>query len=225
MSHLKILSAGSTLHGLRACAPLAAQSLGLEIELATDHGHNIRDAVRRGDAKADVVLLPANMIAALGDRLRDAVPLGTVGIGGAVRTGARAPDISTMEKLRGALVLADAVLLTTAPTGEHLLDVVALLGLRDTVSAKLTRYDTSTKLNLALAARSDHAIGFGPETEIRAGEGVQWIGDVPDKVQIALPYAAAMLATSAHAGAARHFLDFLRTGAAREAFAKSGVRS
>src|SRR5690242_7902736 len=130
--NLSILSAGSTLHGLRACAPLAAQSLGIELDLATDHGHNIRDAVKRGTVQTDVVLLPADMIAALGDRLREPVPLGTVGIGGAVRAGARAPDISTMEKLRGALVLADAVLLTRAPTGEHLLDVVALLGLRDT---------------------------------------------------------------------------------------------
>ena len=33
-----ILSAGSTLHGMRACA---AQVTGTPIDVATDHGHNI----------------------------------------------------------------------------------------------------------------------------------------------------------------------------------------
>ena len=144
MAHLQILSAGSTLHGLHACVPLAARTLGCEIQAATDHGHNIRDKVERGDAKADVVLIPTGMAQALGARLGERVALGTVGTGGVVREGARVPDISTMQQLRAALVEADAVLLTNAPTGEHLLAVIATLDLAESVARKLSRYDTST---------------------------------------------------------------------------------
>ena len=226
MSHLQVLSAGSTLHGARACASLTAQAIAAQIEVATDHGHNIRDSLLRGQAKADVVLLPVDMAAILAAKglVEDTVSLGTVGIGGVVREGSNVPKIATMDKLRAALIAADTVLLTTGPTGEHLMKVIAKLGLTDQVVAKLLRFDTSTKLNIALAARSDHALGFGPETEIRAGIGVKWIGDVPDEIQVALPYAAAMVTGTTAVDAARRFLAFLGTEDARAAFAKTGVR-
>ena len=226
MSHLRILSAGSTLHGVRACAALAAQTISAPIEVATDHGHNIRDALLRGQTKADVVLLPVDMAAILAAKglVADTVALGTVGIGGVVREGSNVPQIATMDELRAALIEADTVLLTTGPTGEHLMKVIAKFAIADEVARKLSRFDTSTKLNIALAARSDHALGFGPETEIRAGIGVKWIGDVPDEIQVALPYAAAMVTGTTAVDAARRFLTFLETEDARAAFAKTGVR-
>ena len=173
-----------------------------------------------------MVLLPADMIAALAAKnlLRDSVALGAVGIGGVVRESASVPDISTMDALRAALVAAGAVLLTHAPTGEHLVGVIAQLGLRDAIAPKLLRFDTSTKLNIHLAARGDNALGFGPETEIRAGQGVRWTGDVPDEIQIALPYAAAMVMGTPNEAAARKLLAFLGTPQARAAFAKTGVK-
>jgi molybdate transport system substrate-binding protein len=224
---LRILSAGSTLHSVRTCAGLATQTANVEIDVSTDHGHNIRDALQRGDAKADVVLLPADMVAALTAKnlLQESIPLGTVGIGGVVREGVHTPKIETMAQLRDALTSADAVLLTNAPTGEHLMDVVSKLGLRDAVAPRLLRFDTSAKLNIALAARSDNALGFGPETEIRAGTAVRWIGELPDEIQIALPYAAAIVTGTPQADAARRFIAFLGTPTAREAFAKTGVRN
>jgi len=62
---LKILSAGSTLYGLRACAEMFGRERGIPVQVATDHGHHIHQAALRGEADADVVLLPADMIAAL----------------------------------------------------------------------------------------------------------------------------------------------------------------
>ena len=62
---LKILSAGSTLYGLRRCAEMFGRERGIPVQVATDHGHHIHQAALRGEADADVVLLPADMIAAL----------------------------------------------------------------------------------------------------------------------------------------------------------------
>jgi molybdate transport system substrate-binding protein len=222
---LRILSAGSTLHGLRACKPQIEQTAG-PCEIATDHGHNIVEKVKRGEADADAVVLPADMIDELTARglVRGKTMLGTVGIGGVIREDARVPDISTMDLLRKALFEADAVLLTLAPTGDHLIEVIGRLDLGEKLAARIERFDTSTKLNLALAARSDNALGFGPETEIRAGTGVRWIGDVPDEIQIALPYAAAMLSDTRARDAAERLLGLLTTATARKAFARTGVR-
>lgn len=223
---LRVLSAGSTLHGLKACAVLAAQATGAEIDLATDHGHNVRDAVLRGDAVADVVVIPEEMIAALaaGNLVRDRVGLGTVNIGGVVRAGAAMPRIATMQHLRGAIENAGSVLLTRAPTGDHLLAVIARLGLGETVSRKLLRFETASDLCRNLAQGDDAALGFAPETEIRASEGVAYAGGVPDAVQVALPYSAAAVTASNPSATARRFLQFLATPPARAAFSGSGIR-
>jgi len=222
---LKILSAGSMLHGLRECIAVALADFGV-IEVATNHGHHIHDAVMRGTATADVVLLPAGLAAALqhAGHVCNSVALGTVGIGGAVRIGSPVPPIDTMANLKTAILAADAVLLTRAPTGDHLITVVAELGLTETVAPKLLRFDTSSQLNNHLAARLDKALGFGPETEIRAGRGVTWIGDVPQEIQIALPYVAATLTQTKAPDLAGAFLEFLATERARRIFHHSGVR-
>jgi molybdate transport system substrate-binding protein len=225
MTTIKVLSAGSTLHAMRECAALASPVPAGTIEVFTDHGHNIRDAVTRGTADADIVLIPADMAAALekAGLVRTTVALGTVGIGGVVRAGSNAPKIGSMPEIRTALADADAVLLTRAPTGNHLMTVIAQFGLGDIVAPKLSRFETSTALNIHLTARSDNALGFGPETEIRAGKGVAWIGDVPAEIQIALPYAAAILTNTKAPAIADAFTRFLATDAARDIFRRSGV--
>ena len=140
------------------------------------------------------------------------------------------PDISTMDNLSDALIAAGAVLLTNAPTGDHLLTVIKRLGLTDVVAGKLQRFDTATQLAAHLATATPDTIGFAPETEIRGwqhansdDEHITWAGPVPDEIQVALPYSAAMMTTSRSPEAARAFLSFLATAEAREHFRKSGV--
>jgi molybdate transport system substrate-binding protein len=227
---LEVLSAGSTLHGLRPCAESFARNCGIPVYIATDHGHNIHRAALRGEADADVVVLPADMIAdlaaaGLADK-ETTIAIGAVRIGAAVRADAPRPDCSSMDALRRALLAADAVLLTLAPTGDHLMRVIARLGLADTVAGKLKRFETSALLNRHLVESAGAgAIGFGPATEILAwrGKGVAYAGAIPDEVQVALPYAAAMLVRTRAREPARALLAFLATPAAREHFLASGV--
>lgn len=229
MTPLKVLSAGSTVYGLRPCAELFARDTAIPVEVATDHGHNIHRAALRGEADADLVALPTDMIASLASTGRadnsSVIAIGTVRIAAAVRQGAPRPDVSTMDALRRTLVAADAVLLTLAPTGDHLMGVIARLGLADAVAAKLERFETSTLLNRRLAATAGiTAIGFGPMTEIQAwrGRGVAVAGAIPEEIQVVLPYSAAMLA-GARAAHARALLAFLATPPARRHFLDSGV--
>jgi molybdate transport system substrate-binding protein len=229
MTPLKVLSAGSTLYGMRPCAELFTRNTGIPVEVATDHGHNIHRAALRGEADADLVLLPTDMItsiasAGLADK-PSVIAIGAVRIGAAVRAGAPRPDVSTMDALRRALVVADAVLLTLAPTGDHLMGVIARLGLADAVAAKLERFETATLLNRRLAAASTGAIGFAPATELQSwrGKGIAWAGAIPDEIQVVLPYSAAILARTRAAEQAHALLAFLATPPARRHFLDSGV--
>ena len=228
---LKIFSAGSTLYGLRGCAEMFGRERGIPVQVATDHGHHIHQAALRGEADADVVLLPADMTAALAaagvadDGTK--VAIGSVRIGAAVHADAPVPDVSTVAALRNALLAADAVLLTRAPTGDHLMQAIARVGVAEVIADKLQRFDTSTLLNRHLADRADMtaAIGFGPVTEIKSwhGKGVVYAGAIPDEMQIVLPYGAAVLRRTQERALAHALLAFLATSAAREQFLASGV--
>jgi molybdate transport system substrate-binding protein len=227
---LKVLSAGSTVYGMRPCAEAFAHRTNIPVEVATDHGHNIHQAALRGEADADVVLLPSDWIdelaaAGLADP-QTRVAIGKVRIGAAVRAGSPCPDVSSMATLRRALLAADAVLLTRAPTGDHLMKVIERLGLAEALAGKLALFDTSSLLNRQLAEQAGPgAIGFGPATEIRSwqGKGVAWVGAIPDEIQVVLPYAAAILPPRQAGEQARALLAFLQTPEARRHFVDSGV--
>ena len=131
-----------------------------------------------------------------------------------------------MDALRRTLLAADAVLLTLAPTGDHLMQVIDRLGLAETLKSRLERFGTSTLLNRHIVeSAGPGAIGFGPATEIQSwcGKGVAWAGAVPDEVQVVLPYSAAILARTQTGGQARALLAFLETPEARRHFLDSGV--
>lgn len=226
---LKVLAAGSALHGLRPAAAQFTRESGIAVAVATDHGHNIRKRALAGQAQADLVLVPtewAEEIAAAGRADKGTMlAVGAVRMGAVIRTGAPRPDVSSMDALRRTFVSADAVLLTLAPTGDHLMKVIERFGLTTTVAPKLQRFDTATLLNRHLAENgTPGAIGFGPATEILAwrGKGVDWGGPVPDEIQIVLPYSAVML-SGAKAEPARKLLAFLATAPARKHFTDSGV--
>jgi molybdate transport system substrate-binding protein len=227
---VKVLSAGSTLYGLRPCAEIFARDSGILVDVATDHGHSIHRAALRGGTDADVLVLPSDMVAALiAAGIADAatvIAIGRVRIGVAVHTDAPRPDVSTLATLRQALTAADAVLLTLAPTGEHLMQVIVRLGLTDAVAGKLARFATSALLNRHLVDSAGlGAIGFGPATEIKSwrDKGVAYAGAIPDEIQVALPYSAAMLTRTQAPEQVRALLAFLATTEARRHFLASGV--
>lgn len=111
---LKVLAAGSALHGLHPAAAQFTRESGITVAVSTDHGHNIRKHALAGEAYADVVLVPtnwANEIVAAGRAEKSTLlPIGSIRIGAVVKSGAPRPDVSTMDALRRALVTADTVL-------------------------------------------------------------------------------------------------------------------
>ena len=227
---LKVLSAGSTLYGMRPAAEAFTRSTGIPVAVATDHGHNIETFALAGTADADVVVIPAAMMAKLtaADRADKAmlIEIGAVRIGAAVHDKAPKPYVSRLDAMRDAVLAAKEVLLTNAPTGEHLAQVFARIGIENDVKPKLKRFDTATLLNKYLAEHPQAgALGFGPTTEILTwrGKGVMLVGTLANEIQIVLPYQAGMLRHTQSADSARKLLAFLATPEARKHFHASGV--
>lgn len=230
MAIIKAFTAGATKEGLARCAAPFEAATGIRIEAHTTHGHLIEQQVIAGEAEDDIVLLPDAMIDNLAARgLVAAAPradLGTIKIGAAVRDGVDAPDVSTMDAFERALLAARSIVITEAPSGRHLDRVFEELGLADRLAERITRYDMGYMVNDHLAASTaDGEIGFGVATEITfyRDRGVTYAGPLPDGIQMALSYQAAMLSSCARPGEVERLFDFLATPDARAAFAATGI--
>jgi len=224
---IHVLSAGSTVRGLRTLAPALANIIGRPVLVATDHGHNIAAAARAGRLDAHALLLPRAMIddlIAAGALAGPRTDLGAVATSAVVAQGAPEPAVGTMEGLRHALVRARRVLITTAPSGVHMTVVIGALGLRGEVEGKLIRFDKSADINAWLAREGDaEALGFGPTTEIVGADGVAHGGLLADEAQMVLPYAAAATAPAFGDPDVRTLLAALTSADARAAFEATGM--
>ena len=205
-------------------------SQGVRIEANTTHGHLIEEQAIAGQVDDDIVLLPTAMIDNLSARslvpAEPRVTLGTIKIGAAVRDGVDPPDVSTMVALEQTLLAAESIVLTEAPSGRHLDRKFEEMGLAETLASRITRYDMGYMVNEHLIARTNNdEIAFGVATEISIyrDRGITYVGPLPDEIQMALEYQAAVLAGSSQIEAVGRFFDFLTSANARTAFATTGV--
>lgn len=224
---LRVLGAGSTIRALRMLAPACETAIGGALEIATDHGHNILARMSAGEDIADVVLLPMAMIdelTALGALAAPRLALGDVATSAAICEGAPAPGVETIDGLRAALARASVILLTTAPSGEHMLRVIDRLGLTHEAQGRIMRFDKSVQINDWLAnTRDPRALGFGPTTEIVGAPGVIHGGLIADEAQMVLPYGASLTQGAKERPTAKAFFAFLAGDRARAAFIATGM--
>lgn len=229
---LRMLSAGAVELGL---TPALAQ-------FQRDTGHTVQVAFAAAPALAaqfnagpgyDLVIAPPavlDSLAAAGAVASGRVTIGKVGIGVAIRPGATAPDITSVETLKQELLSAESVIFNRASTGLYIDTLLQRLGVADVVNAKATRHgDGASVMRHLLASTKPHEFGFGATTEIVLfkDQGLKLVGPLPAAVQNYTTYVAALAArpaaSPARADAAIALMRHLASAPVRAAFASAGI--
>jgi molybdate transport system substrate-binding protein len=242
---IALVSSVASANEIRLLSAGAVQ-IGLEPVLA-EFEHRTGDVVHVSYAAApaiaprlaaepgfDLVIAPQAVLDALasaGTIGAERVTIGKVGIGVAIRASATAPDLSSVEALKQALLGADAVVFNRASTGLHVEKMLKSLGLGDVVDAKAVRVDDGAAvMRRLLAGTGAHEFGFAAMTEIVLfeKEGVKRVGPLPAALQnettyLAAPVAVAGSAASANRDVVQALLSQLRSVASRAAFASAGI--
>jgi molybdate transport system substrate-binding protein len=229
MSALKILSGGAA-HGLVASlAPSFKAASGLDIEgefgAVGVMARKLRDA-----APADIVVLTQAIIADLArENLVEAASIKDVGLvetALAVRAGDPLVTARDATALREAFLAAEAIFVPdtkTSTAGIHVANVLAKLGIADTVAARLRVFPNGAtamrNLGTSSAARP---IGCTQSTEIISTDGVVLSGSLPQGYGLATVYTAAVTATADKAEQAQMLIDLLTGAAQRELRRRSG---
>jgi molybdate transport system substrate-binding protein len=222
-----VLCAGAVKPALEELAPAFAQRTGHKLHITYATAGDLRRLLAQG-TRADVVILPLeNFVAIEKDGVTQPITrrsLGAVGIGVAVREGARVPDISTEEGLKRALLEARSLTYvdpTRGTSGRHIDEVVLpQLGIRDAVRAKATLGEGG--MVAEKVAHGDVELAIQQMSELLPVRGVHVVGPLPPSLQKTTVYAAALASAAAAPDEGHALLAFLVSDAARSVFGKKG---
>jgi molybdate transport system substrate-binding protein len=210
---LHLLSAGAAQGLARAIEARFAQEHGVVLSAQFGAVGAIKQAFDAGEP-CDVLVLTAAMIDALtaAGALRGdtRAALGRVRTGIAVREGSAAPDVSTPDALRAALLAADAIYFPDAErstAGIHFAKVMRELGVADALRDRLRPFPNgATAMRELAAATSAHPIGCTQHTEILYTPGVRLVAPLPARFELATVYSAAVTARSTQPEVAAAFV-------------------
>jgi molybdate transport system substrate-binding protein len=161
-------------------------------------------------------LIAAHRIAAGTDADLARTPLGV-----AVRAGAAKPDVSTVEAFQEVLLNSKAVAVPSSTSGIFLTkDVFPRLGIADRVNVKATPRGTGAA---AMVATGEVDVAVMPVSEIVHAPGVDLAGVIAEEIQLNQVFAAAVVAGSNEAEAAKRLIAFLASERASETIRSSGM--
>ncbi len=168
----------------------------------------------KSGASVDVVILSREGLAELMNEGRivagtDA-DLATVPIGAAVKAGMPKPDVSTVASFTQALLKAKVVAVPGSTSGIFLRDkVFPQLGIADKINVKVTERGSQAA---AMAASGEADIVVQPVSELVNAPGLEYVGRIPDELQLIQVFASAVVKGSNQVEVGRKLIRFPRLG-------------
>jgi len=140
----------------------------------------------------------------------------------AVPSGAPRPKLDTEADVRQAFVTASSVAWSDSASGTYIQhELLRHLGIEEAMRGK-GRQVPATPVGEILARR-EAAFGCQQRSELQPVPGIAIVGDLPDSLQRTTPYAAAVVADSAHVADAKAFIAFVVDSANRTAIRATGL--
>lgn len=226
-AEIKVLSAGAIEPGLKTAAAAFQKSSGHEVKITFNTAPQLRKRMGDGEIQ-DVVIAPPALIeefSKTGKLAQDRMNVGRVGMGVAVRPGAPVPDISSAEALKKSVLEAESIVFNRASTGLYFEGLLKKMGIYEQVEKKTTRYPDGNSVMEHVLKGKGREIGFGPITEIllHRDHGLRLVGPLPAAAQNYTSYTAAVMNNAPSTGAAKEFVRYLGTPAAKATFAAAGI--
>lgn len=223
---LLVWSAGAVKPPLEELVPTFQKSSGIAIEVQYAPVGVLMRRLAEG-AHPDVLILSADVVNEVQNKgwspAGSASPLGSVGVGLAVKQGAAMPDVSSPEALRQTLLAAKSITYMDpqkGTSGKHFAGVLEQLGIADQVRAKTTLGDVGYVLEPV--ARGEIELGVQQITEILPVKGAALVGPLPPGLQKITTYSIMQTVKAADLKSAIAFRHFLQTPEATTVFKLKG---
>ncbi len=181
-----------------------------------------------GGERADAIIMIDDSMRSLADagivRAETVTPIARAGFGVAVRAGTAAPDISTPESFKEALVSARAVAYSlTGASGIYFGDLVDRLGVAETVKARAVTIPAGFTAHKLVTGEADLAVQ--QISELMSVDGVEIVGPFPDPLQKHTDFSVAVFTDAADPDLAEEFIVHLTSPEADRAYRLGGLTS
>lgn len=212
-------------------ADLAADWLargGEAVTIESVGGVDAAQRVQAGQEALDVVFLASNAI----DKLQAAgrvvagskVDLVLSSTAVAVPAGAVAPDISSEEAVRAAVLAAPSIGYSTGPSGVALQKLFERWGIAEEIQPRIVQARPGVPVGSMLAS-GQVALGFQQLSELIHVQDITIVGPMPAAIAIDTVFSGAVVAGSANAQAVQRLLAFMASPDATEAKRKQGMEA
>lgn len=227
---IKVMTSGGFTAAYNILAPQFEQSTG--IVLITVYGassggapNSIPSRLSNGEV-ADVIILSRSSLdnlAELGEVHPDSrVDLVRSGIGMAVRSGSRKPDISTKDAFIETVLRAESIGYSASASGAYLSTVLfPRLEIWEQVEPKSKRI--LSERVASVVARGEVEIGFQQISEILPVAGVDYVGPLPDDMQKITTFSAGITQRAQNLSGAKSLIEFLSSEEVAETIAATGL--
>ncbi|WP_323481917.1 substrate-binding domain-containing protein [Polynucleobacter sp. AP-Sanab-80-C2] len=174
---------------------------------------------------ADVVILSREGLAELITENKivpnSDVDLAQAPLGLAVPTGNAKPDISSTKAFADALVKAKKIVVPGSTSGIYLSkQLFPKLGISEQISVQIT--ERGSQATAALAAREAN-IAVQPSSELVNISGIDYVGPLPNSIQLIQTFAAARVMNSSNSEAAKKLIEYLSSPNAAEPIKNGGM--
>jgi molybdate transport system substrate-binding protein len=230
MATLKILGAGPVKRGVTRLAAEFEKQSGHRVRVEFVGAPAVSERVLKGEA-VDVAVVPESTMDEF--EKQGKVVAGTRGLMGrsrmgiAVRKDARAPDLSTADAFKQAMLQADAVVCNVASSGQYMVKLLEKLGLAEAMRDKVVKLPDAVKVMEHVAGSPRRELGAGQLAEIselaEKGVAIVLAAPLPDAIQNVTAYHAAVTAASGDLEAALALAKFLAAPEAKAVFAATGI--
>ena len=240
---IKLIASNAVKQALVRLVPAFERASRHEVEVVWGGTLDISRRIADGEV-VDIVILAAERIEALIAQGRLAagsrIDIARSGIGVAVRSGARKPDISSAAALEASLRAARTIVLSSGPSSVHMMELFRRMGIAEAInihqigpglpvaaalSGRMISSEKSATFRDHAPARHEGDIGFTQVSELLSHEGIDFVGPLPDEVQHITVWSAGLHVSAPARDAAGALLDFLTTPEAAGVFHDCGMEA
>ncbi len=217
MADLEILSAGAVKPAMVVLVPAFEAAQGVSVAVEFGPAPELKARTKDGTGTIGVMTGPKKLIGELSAAGRlDAASrraLGGVKAAIALHRDAPAPDLSTPDAVRAAVLAADAIVYNTASSGQYIDEMIRGLGIADAVEARVRRLPTAEDAMRFLGTDAGRtAIGFGQSSAICGYEqafAIRLAAPLPDAIGNVTEYEVGVATTAPRPDLAQAFVAFL----------------
>jgi molybdate transport system substrate-binding protein len=213
MAEIHVMCSLAMKAALVELAPRYERERGVRVVTSWVGGAEIGKRLRAGDA-SDLVMMAA---AGIDDLVKEGliaagsrVDLSRSKVGVAVPAGAPRPDIASAESVKRAVLAAKKIAYSSGPSGVYLARVFEKWNVS---AAKLHQTAPGVPAG-EVAARGEAEIAFQQVSELLPVKGIDYVGPLPEDLQLVTVFSAGTPARAKDAAAAKALTTFLTSAAA-----------